>query len=290
MRFRLSASLLCLIAAASTAVGGPISSSPRPVPRPTIISVPPMTAAAPARVQQPRHRPGTIAPIEAVPEASGSTTVAMTHSVLTSPYPRPRPDRQPRPTLVAAGTMRTQLVPELAPGRKGAVCGDPAIKGQSIPPVAAKLKGCGLKDGVEVTSIAGVKLSEAATIDCDTARALKTWVESTVIPTVGTQGGGIEGLQVAASYVCRPRNNQKGNRVSEHGRGRAVDVAAIILENGAVISVLKDWGQGRYGKILKNIRKAACGPFNTVLGPGSDKHHRDHLHLDTAHGRGPYCR
>ena len=214
----------------------------------------------------------------------------MTRSVLTSPYPRPRPVLQPRPTLVAAGTLRSRLIPELTPGGEGAVCGDPAIKGQSLAPVAAKLKGCGLKDGVEVTSIAGVRLSEAAMIDCDTARALKSWVEATVIPAVGTQGGGIEGLQVAASYVCRPRNNQKGNRVSEHGRGRAVDVAAIILENGAAISVLQDWGKGRYGKILKNIRKAACGPFNTVLGPGSDTHHRDHLHLDTAHGRGPYCR
>jgi hypothetical protein len=67
-------------------------------------------------------------------------------------------------------------------------------------------------------------------------------------------------------------------------------VAALILENGAVISVLKDWGRGRQGKILKAIRRAACGPFTTVLGPGSDRFHRDHLHLDTARGRGPYCK
>jgi hypothetical protein len=38
------------------------------------------------------------------------------------------------------------------------------------------------------------------------------------------------------------------------------------------------------------MRKAACGPFNTVLGPGSDPFHGDHFHLDTARGRGPYCR
>ena len=97
-------------------------------------------------------------------------------------------------------------------------------------------------------------------------------------------------LQVAASYACRPRNNQKGNRISEHGKGHAIDVAAIVLENGQVISVLSDWGKGRGGKILKAVHRAACGTFSTVLGPGSDRFHRDHLHLDTARGRSPYCR
>jgi hypothetical protein len=97
-------------------------------------------------------------------------------------------------------------------------------------------------------------------------------------------------LQVAASYACRPRNNQKGNRISEHGRGRAIDISAIVLANGTSITVLGDWGKGKGGKILKTVRAAACGPFTTVLGPGSDRFHRDHLHLDTARGRGHWCR
>ncbi|MCX8508451.1 MAG: extensin family protein, partial [Rhodobacteraceae bacterium] len=78
--------------------------------------------------------------------------------------------------------------------------------------------------------------------------------------------------------------------VSEHGRGRAVDVAAIILANGQAISVLEDWGKGRAGRILKAVRAAACGPFTTVLGPGSDAFHRNHLHMDTAHTNLRYCR
>lgn len=56
------------------------------------------------------------------------------------------------------------------------------------------------------------------------------------------------------------------------------------------VSVLKGWGSETHGKTPVSKRKGACGTFNTVLGPGSDRFHRDHLHFDTARGRGPYCR
>ncbi|WP_284162702.1 extensin family protein [Frigidibacter sp. SD6-1] len=174
--------------------------------------------------------------------------------------------------------------------RKGSVCGNPSIKGEEIAPIKAAARGCGLDEGVRVTSVSGVALSTPGNMDCHTAEALNDWVERAVIPAVGSTGGGVAKLQVAATYACRPRNNQKGGKISEHGKGHAVDVSGLILENGKVISVLTDWGRGREGKILKAIRKAACGGFTTVLGPGSDRFHRDHLHLDTARGRGAYCR
>ena len=289
MTLRLAGLALCLIAAAGSATSGPVDRSPRPVPRPATIAAAPIPLVAPVTSPRPHPRPGDVTPEAARPEADAIVPVLAT-VVLVSLRPRPRPETPPSPILVSAAVVRTQPVPEITLGRKGSVCGDPAIKGQSIAPIVAKLKGCGLEEGVNVTSIAGVKLSEAAVVDCATARALKDWVEGTLIPSVGTQGGGVDGLQVAASYVCRPRNNQKGNRISEHGRGHAVDIAAIVLQNGTVISVLEDWGKGRYGRLLKAIRKAACGPFTTVLGPGSDRFHRNHLHFDTAQGRGQYCR
>lgn len=284
---RLAGLALCLIAAAGSATSGPVDRSPRPLPRPALIAAVPVPVVAPATSVRPQPRPGNVTPGGVRPETSATAPV-IAAPVLTSPRPRARPDTPA--DLIPVVAIATQPLPEGATGRKGSVCGDPAIKGRSIPPIAAKLKGCGLEEGVEVTSVAGVELSEAAVVDCATARALKDWVDGTLIPSVGAQGGGVEGLQVAASYVCRPRNNQKGNRISEHGRGHAVDIAAIVLQNGAVISVLEDWGKGRYGKLLKAIRIAACGPFTTVLGPGSDRFHRNHLHFDTAQGRGQYCR
>ena len=203
-----------------------------------------------------------------------------------------------RPPMRPAGLARTarkaaymaQPLPGAIAGRKGAVCGDPAIRGVAIAPIAAKVKGCGLKDGVRVTSVAGVRLSTPANIDCTTAKALKTWVERSAIPAVGKRGGGLAALTVAASYSCRTRNNQPGAKVSEHGRGRAIDISGFVLANGKSASVLKGWGNGAAGKSLAAMRKGACGPFTTVLGPGSDRFHRDHLHLDTTRGRGPYCR
>ncbi len=75
--------------------------------------------------------------------------------------------------------------------------------------------------------------------------------------------------------------------MSEHGRGRAVDIGAAILADGSTIEVLRDWPD----PALRDMREAACLAFSTVLGPGSDAFHDDHLHLDTARrGRAAYCR
>lgn len=204
--------------------------------------------------------------------------------------PETRPENLRAAAKVVRAAVRTQPLPEVTTGRKGAVCGDPALKGKTIPPIKAKLNGCGLKDGVSLISVSGVTLTQPAAMDCTTAKALKQWVDKGVKPTIGNKGGGVAALQVAASYACRGRNNVKGARVSEHGKGRAIDISAILLANGTRVTVLNDWGSKSYGKSLARMRKAACGPFNTVLGPGSDRHHSDHFHLDTARGRGPYCR
>ena len=234
---------------------------------------------------QPRPRPAAAQrPARVVQVAAIS---ALTHSI----RPEARPENPRRRSVVKAAGFRSQPVPEATTGRKGSVCGDRAIKGTTIPPIAAKLKGCGLDAGVKVTSVDGVMLSTPAIMDCPTATALKTWVAKGVKPAVGKLGGGVDRLQVAAHYSCRPRNNQKGERVSEHGRGRAIDISAIVLKNGVSISVLKGWADRQHGRILKAAHKAACGPFGTVLGPNANAFHKDHFHFDTARYRsGSYCR
>lgn len=214
--------------------------------------------------------------------------VAVSAAAVTRPLPRP--ENLPRLTHVAAA-FRTQPVPEAITGRKGSVCGDPAIKGTTIPPITSKIRGCGLENGVAVTSVAGVALSQPATIDCATAIALRKWVETGIKPAVGKLGGGVARLEVAGHYTCRPRNGQRGAKISEHGHGKAIDISGITLANGVSLSVLKGWGDAQQGKILKAAHRSACGTFGTVLGPGSDGYHRDHIHVDTASYRsGSYCR
>ena len=246
--------------AGSAALANPPATSPRPVPRPAVeVAVEPTTALSAA------------APVMSV-------------------RPKERPKRVKKRLKIFKAAVRTKPVPEATTGRKGALCGDRALVGKTIPPIAAKMKGCGLDGGVSLISVSGVALTQPAVVDCQTANALKTWIDNGVKPAMGKSGGGVAALQVAASYACRGRNNVKGAKVSEHGKGRAIDISAIILKNGTVVTVQKGWGSKSYGKALKSMRQVACGPFKTVLGPGSDRHHDDHFHFDTARRRGSYCR
>lgn len=312
-------------APAETPQAGPAAPPPRPQARPEAVAVAPVLrpqprppradAAASAEVE----RTGPVAPVRrprarALPPALPVSGPALP----SSPRPRLRPPEFLRLPVVVQVAARPSALPRLAAiapperpenlqrlsqavamrpqaypdpvGAKGSVCGVEAIRGTPIPAIPAKVKGCGLQDGVKVTAVGGIALSTPAMIDCTTARALHAWIESGLKPAVGRLGGGVERLEVAASYSCRPRNNRKGGRISEHGRGRAIDIAAIVLRNGTSLSVLDGWHSASQGKVLRRIHKAACGPFNTTLGPGSDGYHENHFHFDTARGRGPYCR
>ncbi|MFY0692442.1 MAG: extensin family protein [Paracoccaceae bacterium] len=212
---------------------------------------------------------------------------------MTSPRPIERPRlRSVQRVATASAARPLPSVSGRAAKLKGRrICRDNSIRGRELSSIRGKLRGCGVRNPVEVTSVDGVLLSQPATMDCDTARALNTWVRNGVKPSVGRLGGGVASLKVVAHYSCRTRNNRAGAKISEHGKGRAVDVAAINLKNGRSLNVLTGWRDPVQGRVLKKIHKTACGPFGTVLGPNSDRYHKDHFHLDTArHGRGPYCR
>lgn len=178
----------------------------------------------------------------------------------------------------------------VATGR-GAICGDASILGQQIPDIPGRISGCGVRNPVAVTAVDGVVLSTPAKMDCTTAKALKSWVRNGIKPAVGRKGGGVKSLKVAAHYSCRTRNNRKGGKISEHGKGRAIDISEIRLQDGSTLSVLQDWRKSSKGSMLKQMHQSACGPFGTVLGPSADRYHQDHFHLDTARYRkGSYCR
>ncbi|CAM4086556.1 extensin family protein [Palleronia rufa] len=195
----------------------------------------------------------------------------------------PRPDARPPSILRRAADALTG-------GRStapGSVCGDAAIRGVPIAPIPGRISACGLARPVSVTKVSGVRLSRPATMDCPTARALNTWVAASVRPALDQ----VAGLEVAAHYTCRTRNNVAGAKVSEHGKGRAVDISGFRMADGSTVTVLDGWTDSRIGPALRRIHQGACGPFGTVLGPDADRYHQDNLHLDTARYRsGSYCR
>lgn len=174
---------------------------------------------------------------------------------------------------------------------KGAVCGDLALQGEFVGRVTGKLQGCGIENAVRVRSVSGVALSTGAVMDCRTAGALKSWMERTAKPALSRKGGGLKSIKVAAHYACRRRNNARSGKISEHGKGRAIDISAFRLQDGSEVTVLKGWNARGFSKPLRQMHQGACGPFGTVLGPNSNKFHRDHFHFDTARYRsGSYCR
>ena len=203
--------------------------------------------------------------------------------------------------LAAFAAETTSLRPSLRPGaivqramarraerRKGQVCGDPDLQGDVVGFVPGRINGCGIEEAVRLKSVSGVTLSQPALINCPTAKALKRWTENSAQKVLRDKGGGLASYRVAAHYACRTRNNQRGARISEHGRGKAIDISGFVLRNGTTLTVLNDWNNGR---ALKRMHGDACGPFGTVLGPNSDRFHRDHFHFDTAkHRGGAYCR
>jgi hypothetical protein len=194
-----------------------------------------------------------------------------------------RPNLRSRRVEKQAQTQRALLA-------KGAVCGDIAIQGKAIGRVKPKLRGCGVDNAVQVESVSGVRLSQAAVMDCTTATALKGWIEGSAKPAFAKKGG-LRGLRVAAHYACRTRNNLPGGKISEHGRGRAIDISAFQLHSGAEVTVLNGWNAAQSRKAMRRVHKGACGPFGTVLGPNADRFHQDHFHFDTARYRnGTYCR
>lgn len=210
-----------------------------------------------------------------------------------------QPEAEPRKTLRMLGVFRPkardkeverQGQARAAARAKGAVCGDVDIQGVPIGAVPGTIPGCGVDRAVRVSSVSGVALSTHAVMDCTTAKALKSWVNRGMKPAF-RKGGGVSQIRVAAHYACRTRNNQAGAKISEHGRGRAIDISGFTLRNGAKVTVLNDWHGSYYSQALRQMHRAACGPFGTVLGPAANRFHQDHFHFDTARYRaGTYCR
>jgi hypothetical protein len=161
--------------------------------------------------------------------------------------------------------------------------------------------GCGIAHPFEISGFSGgIALAPAARLDCPTARALTLWVEKELKPAAATaletlsgdedrKGKTVKTIRQASSYICRPRNSQEGAKLSEHGKGRAIDIAGFTLADDTSVTVTPREDDHTIAAALQAaVRKGACLHFTTVLGPGADSFHADHIHLDLADRRGGY--
>jgi hypothetical protein len=190
------------------------------------------------------------------------------------PLPRPRPPQAPaleKPDISEVSSpsaCRLRLTEEFAIA-------------PSLPPVTGPDE-CQATDMVRLKAVVlpnrtRVTITPPAILRCPMAEAVVGWVRESVAPQALDLGSSLRDVENLTSFYCRGRNGVAGAQISEHGKANALDVHSLRLANGKVLALTDP----HVSKNLRDsLRTSACARFTTVLGPGSDGFHEDHLHID----------
>jgi hypothetical protein len=140
----------------------------------------------------------------------------------------------------------------------------------------------GPAQGNAVNTVGPVAIKPTATLACPIVSVLDRWLADSVQPAAQRWFGTrvVEIKQISA-YSCRGMNGNSHAHISEHAFGNALDVAAFVLADGRRVTVKDGWkGMPEEQGFLRDVQGAACQLFNTVLAPGSNVYHYDHIHVD----------
>ena len=125
-----------------------------------------------------------------------------------------------------------------------------------------------------------VRLTDQPILACRFAASLGRWIGDLVAPVVlGVKGAELKAVRTGPGFECRNRNRAATGKMSAHAEGLAIDIAAFELANGPALRIKPEAGAAP-DPALAALRTAGCGWFTTILGPGSDEAHHDHLHVD----------
>lgn len=155
---------------------------------------------------------------------------------------------------------------------------------------------CAIADPVTlIAATAGrrVILPDRPMVTCELALRLTDFLADALAPLARKYfQRDIAAIATGPGYECRGRNRQAGAKISSHGQGLAIDIARVDLSGSKSVVVARPNGVDEHG-FLGELRAAGCRTFNTVLGPGSDAFHSDHIHLDLErrgrNGTGKFC-
>ena len=131
-------------------------------------------------------------------------------------------------------------------------------------------------------SVPAAAITPTATLACPIVSALDQWVATSVQPSAMRwfRQPVVEIKQISA-YSCRGMVGAGTSRISEHAFGNALDIAAFVLADGRKITVKTGWdGTPEEAGFLHDVQLAACDQFTTVLAPGYNAAHYDHIHVD----------
>ena len=142
---------------------------------------------------------------------------------------------------------------------------------------------CGGRDMIRLNAVLlpnhkRVEVKPTAVLRCMMAESFAAWVRDEASDHVAASGDVLRSVDTYGSYECRGRNWVAAAKLSEHGKGNAIDVRGLVLADGRYISLT----DATVSKPLRDdLRDSACHRFTTVLGPGADGYHNDHIHLDS---------
>jgi hypothetical protein len=216
------------------------------------------------------------------------------------PLPKPRPAEAPaaKPDGPAAGqkapvgTDKPAAEPVVTAPQPSA-CRVALTEEIAIAPSIPDIHGpggCGGEDLVRLEAVVlpdklKVAVKPAAILRCAMASAIADWIRIDMAPLAKRLGSVVTDLDNFDSFECRGRNRIAGAQLSEHGRANALDIRSLKLANGRSIS-LTDRTVPR--DLRESVLRSVCARFSTVLGPGSDWYHEDHIHLDLMERRNDY--
>jgi hypothetical protein len=249
----------------------------------------------PAAVPVPEPRPGSVgaAPAEAKPTDTGDQPSPLDAGEPGKAEPSTPPDAaqtpqpEPRPKVVEEAVKPDLLCKALKDAGEAQFEELPAIsEGACGAPFPIRLSAISPKGGERVV------FDPPVVVRCATAQAAVDWLRDEVQPAARKSlGEPLAALRSTNGYACRGRNRTRGAKLSEHARANAIDIGMFETRSGKKIAVGSTDEPGL--SFMLGIRAAACGPFKTVLGPGSDSYHATHFHLDTIkrgrNGNSTYC-
>ena len=179
------------------------------------------------------------------------------------------PIRQHQPIRRASATRHPRRAPYSAPYPER-------------PEASQPLPRLGPARGDPVNAVGPVAVKPTATLACPIVSVLDRWLADSVQPAAMRWFGVrvVEIKQISA-YSCRGMNGNPSAHISEHAFGNALDIAAFTLADGRRITVKGGWrGMPEEQGFLRDVQASACQQFNTVLAPGSNVYHEDHIHVD----------
>lgn len=210
------------------------------------------------------------------------------------PLPRPRPaDRTVGEVVLPPPEVAPPMEVTDAPQPAPSACRLRLTSELAIAPSVPAMTGpgeCGGPDLIRLEAVmlpdhkGKVALNPPAVVRCSMAEAIVHWIRDDVAPAAVALGSALKALD-GSSYECRGRNRIAGAKLSEHGRANAFDLLRVKLANGRMIDLTD---QAAPTEFRATIRQSACTRFTTVLGPGADRSHENHVHVDLAERRRGY--